>query len=83
MTTIEKIRIPKLKNLTLKEIQEYHDSVLLGKTYRYTIRQHKKNETIQIDIKFFKENLSHLLGIQKVAPSYIQNLFKGKKGYDG
>ncbi len=83
MTTIEKVRVPKLKDLTLKEIQEYHDSVLLGKTYRYTVRQHKKKETFQIDIRFFKENLPHLLGIQKVAPPYSSRAYKGKDGYDG
>lgn len=69
--------------MTLKDLQEYYDSILVGKTYIYTLRPNKKKETIEIKIKFFKENLPHLLGIQKVVPSYEKKLYQGKRGYEG
>lgn len=76
-------KVPKIKDITLKEIQEYHDKNLINKTYRYIVRPHKKKDSIRIDIKFFKENLPHLLGIQKVVPEYIKRSFQGEKGYNG
>lgn len=75
--------IKKLKDITLKELQEYYDSTLVGKTFRYTLRPHKKTETKVIEVKFFTENLPHLLGIQKVVPKNIENTYKGEKGYQG
>lgn len=86
MLTTEKIletrQIPKLKDITLKQVQEYHDEYLINKIYRYTLRPNKKKETFDIDIRFFKDSLPHLLGIHKVVPSYNKKLYAGQDGYD-
>lgn len=75
--------IKKLKDVSLKELQEFYDLKLLDKTFKYTLRPHKRKESFVIEVKFFRENLPHLLGIQKVAPNNIANAFKGEAGYNG
>ena len=79
---METREIPKIKDITLKQVQEYHDSKLVNKIYRYTLRPHKKKETFDIEIRFFTDSLPHLLGVHKVVPSYSKREFAGKDGYD-
>lgn len=74
--------IPNIKDITLKQVQEYHDLNLINKRYIYTLRPHKKKETFDIEIRFFKDSLPHLLGIHKVVPSYSKREFAGERGYN-
>lgn len=74
--------IPKIKDITLKQVQEYHDLNLVNKRYIYTLRPHKKKETFDIEIRFFKDSLPHLLGIHKVVPPYSKREFAGECGYN-
>lgn len=73
---------PKLTDITLKVLQEFYDSELTNRTYTYTLRQHKKKDTVTIKIRFFQENMPHLLAIQKIVPREIKYRFEGRKGYE-
>lgn len=71
--------IPELKDCNLKLIQEFHDE-LLGK-YLF---MYKLNNGLELKIRFYTENLPHLIGIQKVIKDKkIKKLYQGKQGYDG
>ncbi|MGL4344951.1 MAG: PBECR4 domain-containing protein [Cellulosilyticaceae bacterium] len=74
---------PKFEDITLDLLQEFYDAELTNRTYTYTLRQHKQVDTVTIKIRFFEENMPHLLGIQKVPPRDIKYRFEGRKGYDG
>lgn len=73
---------PKLKDISLKLLQEFYESELTNRIYTYTLRPHKKMDTIIIKIRFFQENMPHLLAIQKVPPREIKFKFEGRRGVD-
>ena len=54
--------IPKLDECNLKLLQEFHDE-FLGKY----IFVYKLNNGLELKIRFYTENLPHLLGIHKVV----------------
>ncbi|VYU68060.1 hypothetical protein [Clostridium butyricum] len=71
--------IPKLDDCDLKLIQEFHDE-FLGKY----IFMYKLNNGLELKIRFYAENLPHLLGIHKVVKDRkMQKFYKGEKGYNG
>lgn len=74
-------KIPKLKDISLKLIQEFYFEYLTDKIYTYKLRAHRSKDEFEIKIRFFTENLPHLLGIQKVA-QINKRLYQGKSGYD-
>ena len=72
-------RIPDIDECSLKAIQEFHDENLAKNIYGY-----KLNNGFELKIRFYKENLPHLLGIQKVVKdTRMKKLYQGKNGYDG
>ncbi|MGL5085394.1 MAG: PBECR4 domain-containing protein [Clostridium sp.] len=76
---IELNRIPSIDECNLKSIQEFHDETLAKNIYAY-----KLNNGLELKIRFYTENLSHLLGIHKVVKDKnLQKLYQGKNGYDG
>jgi len=76
---IELNRIPDIDECSLKSIQEFHDEILAKNIYGY-----KLNNGIELKIRFYTENLPHLLGIQKVVKDKkLKKLYQGKNGYDG
>lgn len=76
---IELNRIPDIDECNLKWIQEFHDEIIAKNIYVY-----KLNNGIELRIRFFKENLPHLLGIQKVVKDKkIKKLYQGLNGYNG
>lgn len=71
--------IPNLDQCNLKLLQELHD-VVLGKY----IFLYKLNNGLELKIRFYIENLPHLLGIHKVVKDRkLIKFYKGKHGYDG
>ncbi len=74
---------PKLENISLKLLQQFYESELTNKLYIYTLRQHKSTEIMQIKIRFFRENMPHLIGIQKVVPPNMKYRFQGALGFVG
>lgn len=71
--------VPKLEDCNLKLLQELHDQ-LLG---RY-IFAYKLSNGSELRVRFYTENLPHLLGIQKVVKEKnLVGLYKGRKGYEG
>lgn len=79
--------VPKLKKLDLYTLAEYYCEYLVNKSFKFKIRIHKSKEEFEIDIRFFEENMPHLLGIQKVVENtrYRKQKYKyeGKPGYKG
>lgn len=76
---IELNRIPDIDECNLKSIQEFHDEILAKNIYGY-----KLNNGVELKIRFYKENLPHLLGIQKVVKDKkLKKLYQGKNGYNG
>lgn len=77
-------KIPKVQEISLKIIQEFYSEYLTNRIYTYRLRPHKSKEEFEIQVRFFTENLPHLLGIQKVVPSSSNTyLYQGKDGYEG
>lgn len=81
--TIQKLselnRIPKIDECNLKMIQEFHDEVLAQNIYVY-----KLNNGTELRLRFFRENLPHLLGIHKVVKDRnLKKLYQGQNGYNG
>lgn len=71
-------RIPKLEECSLKLIQEFHDEIIAKYIYVYKL----KNGT-ELRIRFYKENLPHLLGIHKVVKDKkLRKLYQGENGYN-
>lgn len=52
--------------IDLKELLENYTDTLCDKTFKYTIRNKTKNTDEIIKIRFYRENLCHLLGLQHV-----------------
>lgn len=76
---LELTDIPKLEDCNLKLIQEFHDEFLGKYLFMY-----KLSNGLELKIRFYTENLPHLLGIQKVVKDKrIKKLYQGKQGYDG
>ncbi|MDR3598494.1 PBECR4 domain-containing protein [Clostridium sp.] len=76
---LELTDIPKLEDCNLKLIQEFHDEFLGKYIFIY-----KLNNSLELKIRFYTENLPHLLGIQKVVKdNKVKKLYQGKNGYDG
>ncbi|OAA85098.1 PBECR4 domain-containing protein [Clostridium coskatii] len=75
--------VPKISKISLKTIAEFYCDNLTKKSFKYKIRLHKSKDEIEIDIRFFTENLPHLLGIQKVAAEGQRYKYEGKLGYEG
>lgn len=72
-------RIPDIDECILKSIQEFHDEVLAKNIYAY-----KLSNGFELKIRFYTENLPHLLGIHKVVKDKkLKKLYQGKNGYDG
>lgn len=76
-------KIPKLKYISLKVIQEFYCDYLTNRVYKYILRPHKSKEEFEINIIFFRENLPHLLAIHKIVPQPNTYLYKGANGYNG
>lgn len=76
-------KIPDIKEISLKLIQEFYCEYLTNRRYIYRLRQHKSKEEFKINIIFFKENLPHLLAIQKIVPHPNTFLYRGECGYNG
>ncbi|NOW87966.1 hypothetical protein B0H39_005997 [Clostridium beijerinckii] len=76
---LELTNIPNLENCNLKLIQEFHDEFLGKYLFIY-----KLSNGLELKIRFYTENLPHLLGIHKVVKDRkIKKLYQGKKGYEG
>lgn len=75
--------IPKLNNISLKIIQEFFCENLINKSFKYKIKLLETKEEHELDIRFFTENLPHLLGIQKLANYNQKYRYTGKRGYLG
>jgi len=76
---IELNRIPDIDECNLKSIQEFHDEILAKNIYGY-----KLNNGFELKIRFYTENLPHLLGIHKVVKNKkLQKFYKGENGYNG
>ena len=76
---IEMNRIPNIDECNLKAIQELHDEILAKNIYAY-----KLNNGFELKIRFYIENLPHLLGIHKVVKDKkLKKLYQGQNGYDG
>lgn len=72
-------RIPNIDECNLKSIQEFHDEILAKNIYAY-----KLSNGFELRIRFYTENLPHLLGIHKVVKDKnLKKLYQGKHGYDG
>lgn len=59
----------------LDQLQNFYEINLCNRIFRY-----KLNNTIDVDVKFYKENFCHLLGIQHIFPNNKKYL--GKSGYE-
>lgn len=71
--------IPKLDECNLKLLQEFHDE-FLGKY----IFVYKLSNGLELKIRFYTENLPHLLGIHKVVKDkQLRKSYQGEKGYKG
>jgi len=75
LVTLEKI--PKLDELSLKIICDFYSNHICNYSYEYELSGNKN-----IKIRFFKENLCHLLGIHKVVPQQTKGFYIGNKGYE-
>lgn len=79
--------VPKLKKLDLSILAEYYCEHLVNKSFKFKIRLHRSKEEFEIDIRFFEDNMPHLLGIQKVVENtkYRDQMYKyeGNIGYKG
>lgn len=73
--------IPKLNEVSLKTIADFYVEYLTNKSYKFVVRPHRKTEDMQMEIKFFKENLPHLLGVQKIPNSNTYK-YKGETGFN-
>lgn len=69
--TIEQLNelefIPKVNRLDLKILVEYYKKYLSNKSFKFKIKLKNSKEMMDIDIRFYDENLPHLLGIQKIV----------------
>lgn len=76
---LELERIPSLDECNLKSILEFYNENLAKNMYEY-----KLNNGFELKIRFYTENLPHLLGIHKVVPDKkLQKLYQGQNGYYG
>ncbi|MGL5353578.1 MAG: PBECR4 domain-containing protein [Clostridium sp.] len=73
--------IPKLNRIDLKSLAEYYSDKLGNKSFKFKIKLKSSKEEMDIDIRFFEENLPHLLGIQKIVEN--TNLKNQKYKYQG
>lgn len=72
-------KIPSIDQCNLKSILKFHDEILAKNIYAY-----KLSNGFELKIRFYTENLPHLLGIHKVVhDKKLQKLYQGKNGYDG
>lgn len=76
---LELERIPSLDECNLKSILEFYNENLAKNMYEY-----KLNNGFELKIRFYTENLPHLLGIHKVVQDKkLKKLYQGQNGYDG
>jgi len=76
-TEVKNKKPPKLNEVSLKEIQQYYQENLMNRNFKFLLGNDK-----EINIRFFKENLIHLLGIHKLAPRERKKHFVGENGYE-
>lgn len=59
--------IPKINKIELITLAEYYLEHLSNKSFKFKIKLKGSKDPFDIDIRFFKESMPHLLGIQKIV----------------
>ena len=77
--------IPKVNRLDLKILAEYYKDNLSNRSFKFKIKLKGSKEIMDIDIRFYDENLPHLLGIQKIVErtelSNQKYKYQGEEGF--
>ncbi len=68
-----------MSTTNLKQLLENYNKNLCNKVFKYTVFNKTKNNTDILIIRFYKENLCHLLGLQHVYND--SKKFLGESGY--
>lgn len=75
---------PRINNISLDLLREYYEMFLYPFEYHYSIRDNK--EQYEIKLRFDKENLSHLLGLESIVKNNLNRKeikkYKGVQGWD-
>lgn len=79
--------IPKINKIELITLAEYYLEHLSNKSFKFKIKLKGSKDSFDIDIRFFKESMPHLLGIQKIVEntemSNQRYKYQGIDGFNG
>lgn len=70
-------KLPDVNQISLQLLQDFYENYVIGYLYKYKLKG-----DIELNIRFYREDFCHLLGIHKVVPQNMKGRYVGKNGYE-